>query len=392
MALIIWLVFFHKVEQVQVAEVTMSAVNTMVSTNGKVEADKIFELRAPFAGVCRRVNAKEGDRLGSGQPIVELDDSAMQSDLAVARTELLAADADLANILRGSSQEERDQADSDVARARLDLDGARKILETNESLLKKGAISRFEVEQSRRDVDRLSLALEAALTKQKNLKTRYTDEDRKRARSRVEAAHARILYLEELISKAVIRAPADGTLYQFDVKIGSFFNAGDLIAFFADLTHLRARVFVDEPDIGKVVLGSEVIVHWDARPSTSWKGIVRRIPTQMVARGSRSVAEVLCSIEGPTDGLIPNVNVDVEILTAQGAEVPSIPRACVFPDGKGHFVWTISDGRVVKRAIDTGRSTPTLIEVTRGLSLGERVIIPGETPMTEGMKVRVIGG
>ena len=388
-AALIWWLSSSKIEPVRIVAVELAAVHDRVSTNGKVEADRIFELRAPFAGICRQLSAHEGDLLKAGQAILVIDDSALLSDLASARAESQAAESDLANIQRGPSPEEVNQVEADAARLRLELEAARKILATNEWLLQKEAISRFDMEQSQREVARLQQALGAAATRKRDLKARITEADRKRAAARIEAARARIKYLEDMIARGTLRAPVSGTLFQFELKDGAFLSPGEVVGLLANLSRLRVRVFVDEPDLGQVRVGSEIVIQWDARPQDSWKGTVLRIPSQVVARGSRSVADVLCSIESPIGALIPNVSVDVEIQTAAGPKVASLPRSTVFPEAKGHFVWTIRDGYVTKRPVETGRSTSSVIEITRGLSVGDRVILPGETPITEGMRVRV---
>jgi HlyD family secretion protein len=188
----------------------------------------------------------------------------------------------------------------------------------------------------------------------------------------------------------VLRAPANGTLYHFDVKDGAYLNKGDLVGLLADLTQLRVRAFVDEPELGRVSEGSEVTARWDARPGESWKGAVTRLPAQVVARGSRSVGEVLCSLSGPQQVLIPNINVDVEIETAQGPKITALPRECVIPEGNEYFVWMLIDGRAAKRKVQVGRSTATIIEVTGGVTVGDRVIVPGDFPISEGMKLRAV--
>ncbi len=40
-----------------------------------------------------------------------------------------------------------------------------------------------------------------------------------------------------------------------------------------------------------------VQVLWDAMPNRIWNGKVEQVPKQVVARGSRSVGEVLCSVD-----------------------------------------------------------------------------------------------
>ncbi len=388
-AALLWsLGVFTKTLPVDLVEVSMAAMHRSVSTNGKVEAEKIYDLRAPMSGICRKTDAQDGMRLKKGQSILRFEDPSLPSQMAAARAELDAAQLDLRNMQRGPSAEELDQAEADVARAQLAADNARKLLQTNEWLLARNAITRFEVEQNRHALAEAEQSLKAAQRHLEDLKKRYGDLDLRRARSRIEAAEARIQYLKESEERLIVRAPADGTLYQFDVKDGAYLNAGDLIGMFADLTRLRLRAYVDEPDIGEVAIGEKVLIRWDARPQDEWHGMVERLPAEVVALGSRSVAEVLCSIENPQSTLMSNINVDVEIQAPEGPEVVSLPRGVVFPEGSKEFVWVIADGKAAKRYVETGRSTSARIEITQGLKLGEKVIDPVDDLISEGLKVR----
>ncbi len=379
---------FAKTVPVDLVEVSMAALQRSVATNGKVEAEKIYDVRAPVAGICRRTDAQDGMRLKKGHAILRFEDPSLPSQMAAAQADLDAAEVDLRDIQRGPTAEELNQADADVAHAQLVADNARKLVQTNEWLLTRNAITRFEVEQSRRALAEAEQALRTAQKHLEDLKKRYGDLDLRRARSRVEAAEARIQYLKESVERLIVRAPADGTLYQFNVKDGSYLNVGDSIGLFADLTHLRLRAYVDEPDIGEIAVGEKVVIRWDARPQDEWLGVVVRLPAQVVALGTRSVAEVLCSIENPQSTLMSNINVDVDIQAPEGPEVVSLPRGVVFPEGSKEFVWVIDAGKAAKRYVETGRSTSARIEITQGLKVGEKVIDPQDDLLSEGLKVR----
>ncbi len=373
---------------VDLVEVSRVTLQRSITTNGKVEVEKLYDLRAPMAGICRRTEAQDGMRLKGGQPILRFEDPSLPSQIAAARAELDAARLDLRDIQRGPTAEELDKADAEVARAQLAADNARKLLQTNEWLLTRNAITRFEVEQNRHALAEAEQALRAAQRHLEDLKKRYGDLDLRRARSRIEAAEARIQYLKDSEERLIVRAPADGTLYQFTVKDGSYLQVGDPIGQFGDLMHLRLRAYVDEPDIGQVAIGEKVLIRWDARSQDQWQGTVDRLPLQVVALGTRSVAEVLCSIENPQSTLMSNINVDVEIQAPAGPEVISLPRNVVLPEGSKEFVWVIADGKAAKRYVETGRSTNARIEITQGLKLGEKVIDAMDDLISAGLKVR----
>ncbi len=125
---------------------------------------------------------------------------------------------------------------------------------------------------------------------------------------------------EDAIRKSVVRAPIAGTVYQFDLKPGAYLNAGDLVATIGQLDRVRVKVFVDEPDLGRVARGNAGGDHLgrDARPAM--EGKVDRTPTQIVALGTRQVGEVVCVIDNPERELLPGTNVNVEITRADGAQ------------------------------------------------------------------------
>lgn len=383
--------FFTKAQLVDLVEVTRVPLYRTVSTNGKVEAEHIIELRAPLAGTCHLRGVHEGTQLNKGQEILRIDDPSLPAQIAAAQAELDAALTDLRDVERGPAPEELDQAKADAEHAKAAADNAREVLKTDERLLASAAIARYKVEQSRQVLAAAEQDLAAAQIKIEDLKKKYGEADVRRAQSRINAAKARLQFLRTSQDRLIVRAPESGTLYNLTVKDGAYLNTGDAIGLLSDPKLLRVRAYVDEPDIGQVKSGEKVVIRWDAHPDERWEGVVTRLPAEVVLLGSRTVAEVLCSISNLQDALIPNINVDVEIQGEQGPAVNSLPRGVVFPEGSREFVWLPEDGKAVKHYIQTGRSTIARIEITGGLSLGDKVIDPDELVITEGGKVRARG-
>ena len=82
----------------------------------------------------------------------------------------------------------------------------------------------------------------------------------------------------------------------------------------------------------------------------------------------------------------------MEILAQDGREVPVLPRSAVFSEAQGQFVWVVRNDRVRKLAVETGRSTSDLVQMTRGLAVGDEVIVPSDVPLYDGMRARVAEG
>ena len=68
---------------------------------------------------------------------------------------------------------------------------------------------------------------------------------------------------------------------------------------------------------------------------------------------------------------------------------PAIPRAAILTKEGEHIVFVISAGKAERRVVETGIRTDTLIEIKKGVQIGESVAIMGNYELADGMVVRV---
>src|SRR5260370_6274802 len=137
---------------------------------------------------------------------------------------------------------------------------------------------------------------------------------------RVQQIQDEVAALDEKVRQGRIVAPSDGTLYSLGrssestpLKAGDYVKVGDLLAEMADLHKVRVRAFIDEPELGALEANEPVKITWDALPNRSWVGKTEMRPKQVVKRETRSVGELLCSINNDKLELLPNINVTVRI-------------------------------------------------------------------------------
>jgi hypothetical protein len=117
-------------------------------------------------------------------------------------------------------------------------------------------------------------------------------------------------------------------------------------------------------------------------------------PKQVVPRGSRSVGELLCSVENEKLELLPNTNVNVQINSRERLNVLAVPRGSVETLGGQSFVFVVqsSVGKTVldKRLIQVGIADATNYEVVSGLTMDDTVALPGDADFRDGMWVKVV--
>lgn len=374
---------------VRAEKVVRQPISSFISTNGKVEPVQNFEPHAPTAGSVKKVHVKEGDHVKAGQLLVQLDDTDARAQAAKAQAALSAADANLHAIQAGGTQEEVLTERSDLVKAQTELDAARTNLKAVQDLQQTGAASPGEVEAAKNRVQKAEVDVQLLQSK---LTGRYSTPEVEKVKASVEEARVAYAAAEETLRNLRITAPFAGTVYQLKVKTGSYVNAGDPILQMADLDTIIVRAFVDEPDIGRLARDEKASITWDAVSGRAWDGKITRIPTAVTTVGSRAVGEVTCEIPNPDHKLIPNINVNVNIVTAQRENTLTVPREAVHDLDGHHVVYEIQDGKIKAQDVETGTSNLTRVEILNGISEGTEIALGAVNaqPLHNGMEVKVV--
>ena len=376
---------------VQVAVVTQEDLSATITSNGRVEPISALTAHAEFPTFVDKVFAIEGQAVRKGQEILTLDVSDVRAELAEAQADLLTAQTALQNARAGGAPDEVAQVDGDLRQAQLDVANLERTHKSLEQLVAKQAATQDELAQNEASLAKAQTRVQVLEEKKKALKGRSST-DAEGAGLRVTQAQSQIQSLAEKVRSANIVATGDGTLYSLPVHPGDYVKVGDVLAVMADLRHVRVRAFVDEPDLGELAPNQEVEVTWDAKPGVMWAGHTEQIPKQVVPRGERSVGEVLCTVDNAKLDLLPNVNVDVRILVRKRNNVLVVPRAAVLEDKGQFYVYLLNDGTIKRREITLGIASASKYEVLNGLAINERVAVPGDEPLRDGMSVRMAEG
>ena len=382
--------------RVTAAKVTRGNLNAAVSTNGKVEAVEPFVLRAELSSFVTGVTAMEGRHVRRGDLLLQLDMTATRADLAQARESQLSAQEDLRAARAGGRADELAQLDSDIRKSSSELERLRSERAALERLVAKQAATKDELAQNRAALDKAE-AEAKRLDSRKTEMARRATLDAERAQLSGTRAREETASLSAKARQGQLRSPVDGTLYLLPVRAGDYVHPGDLLAEVADLTRVRVRAFVDEPDMGLLQPGQPVDITWDALPSRVWQGSTEQTPKTVVPRGTRSVGELLCSVENEKGELLPNTNVNVRIHVQERKNVLMVPRGAVRTEGIHRYVFQVVDSadlgrpgsRLHRREIHVGISSATEFEITDGLSEGDRVALPGDVDLSDGIKVQV---
>jgi HlyD family secretion protein len=375
----------HRI-RIAVVKPMRQEVSSSITTNGKVEPIHGFEAHAPLSATVKEILVKEGAQVKAGQLLLVLDDTRARTDLAVARTRLKGAQERYDNLMAGGSQAQLLMRKADLDKAVTERDAAQRHLSALERLQQRGAATTDEVAAAK---DRLGRA-QADLA-QLQSPVRYSSQEQERALSEVTDSKVNVDLNEQTVRNANVRAPFDGTVYFLPTHVNAWVNTGELLLQEADLSKLQIRTFVDEPEIGRLAIGQTVKITWDALPGHTWHGMVTSLPSTVINRGSRVVAEIFCQVDNSEHLLLPNINVSITIIANGKEDALTVPREAVREDNGHSYLYVLQGDHLRRHDLKLGISNLTRVEILSGISDNDLVAVQSysPSPLTDGVQVKI---
>lgn len=220
-------------------------------------------------------------------------------------------------------------------------------------------------------------------------------------------ARAQLSRIDRQRGQQTVRAARGGLVIGRSVEVGSAVVPNQALLQLADPTSLEARIAVPERELAVLRTGQTATVTIDALGGAVARAVVDRLdPTVDPQSGTIGVrvtlqADAVAAAQPDAPALRPGMFVTVRVTTDVRRGVPVVPkRAVVFEADEG-FVFRVVDGTVGEGSdsvsgtvaervrVRTGYESATLLEVVDGLSVGDAVIVAGQSGLADGSAVRV---
>ena len=384
-ALIFW-AFQRKTEPPKIlfTKAVRETLTSTLSTNGKIEPLKYSDIRVETSGLVKRLFVHQGDSVKAGQLIAQLSEPGLSEELQANEARAAQSRAELETLRSGGRSSELADIQSSLTRLQAQRETAQRNLDSLERLQKANAATRYEVDQARHAVEDLDAQMRGLTARRSALVDKG---DVEAAGERVREANANVELSRSRISQTQIRSPLAGIVYDLPAREGAYLRPGDAVASVGTMDPVRVRVYVDEPELGRIAVGQPVKITWDALPGRDWTGVVEKKPTEVVALGARQVGDVLCTIGNPERELTPGTNVNAFILTQVAERALAIPKTAVRREnGTGVFVLQ-SDQTIKWQPVQTGIGDALRVQVLKGLNEGDAVAEPSNVTLKDGMTV-----
>ena len=366
---------------------TEELVNT-VSTNGHVEPEVNYPFYSPISTTVKSVFAQPGDHVAAGKLLIQMDDVAAQAQVAAAESAVKSAQAALDVVTHNGTQQERQTAEAEIARERLERNQAQSNLDALTKLAETGAASVGEISASK---EQLAIAQANLTASQRTAQSRYSASDTARAQAALAEAQASLAAAKHVEEQTSIRAPVAGTVYSVDAAPAEFAEAGKLLLQMADLKKERVRAYFDEPDLGRLAVGQKISIVWDAKPGQEWHGHIVRVPVTVITYGTRTVGEVLVAVDDADTGLLPDTNVTVTVTISSQAHALAMSREALHSENGAYYAFKIVDGQLQRTKVTIGAPNLTEVPVLTGLQAGDWVATASTNgqPLQEGVPVKI---
>ena len=200
----------------------------------------------------------------------------------------------------------------------------------------------------------------------------------------VKSIQADVAYTQSLIDKTVIKAPFSGQIGLRQVSVGAYVTTATTIATIQNVAQLKMDFTIPEAYAAYVNVGKKVDIETLNNKSGKVKGTVTAIEPQIIA-ASRNL-KVRTSFQGK---VLPGAYAKVYIGESNSKPSIMVPSNVIIPDSKSKQIVIVKNGQAKFVNVETGYRTQTAVEITKGLQVGDSIIVAGMLFVKDGSKLKI---
>lgn len=196
------------------------------------------------------------------------------------------------------------------------------------------------------------------------------------ADAQIAQAQASIDSLNARIQNVKLVAPINGTITQFDAKVGQLATPGVPLVSIISNGGYEVDAGVSETDIGKVTIGDTVSMTLDAFPNETFAGSVFYIAPAETNTGGVISYQIKISFKMPDPRLKSGLTANINIQTKHKDDVLILPQYAILQNDQGTFIETIDEkGKIKQSPVKLGiQDQKGNVEIISGVTLGEQVL------------------
>ena len=226
------------------------------------------------SGRIAELRAEEGDRIKAGDVIGVLDTRTLELQAGQAEAEVEAQRQTLLRLRNGSRPEEIAEARAKLASAESDARRAEQELSRKTRLQESRAVSVQDVDEARNSAEVAGAKVEELRATLRLAELGPRAEEVAAAEAQLVASQAQLALLRHQIELGTLRAPTDAVVRSRLREPGDMATPQQAVFALALTRPKWMRVYVGEPDLGKIRPGMEAQVFTDSHPHQPVRGTV----------------------------------------------------------------------------------------------------------------------
>src|SRR5579863_5299535 len=408
------------VTTVQTAKVAkQDTLVSLVTASGEIKPTTYTNVQAQGFGRITEILVKEGEHIKKGERLLIQDSIQANADVDAQAAALNSSESGIA-----AAEASYKAAQADLLTQKANLEKAKLDYDRGQGLYKDGLIPKQDFDQRKTTYDAAAASVDSTAAKVYQVKAQL-----EQSRAQLSQTKAVLTHTRDVLNKTTYVSPIDGIVSYLPVRLGEYVvpgiqnSNGSFLMTLSDMSVVTSEVKVDETDIVNVRLGQDADVTIDAVPGKTFHGKVTEIGSQAVLRSSGLATtqsttstqeakdfKVVVRLDNPPENLRNGLSTTAKIKTAEKKSVIAIPiqalavrtrkdleEAAKNSKGQGSSgvtlaappplapgdpkkdevqgVFVVNGKKAIFRPVETGITGVTDIEVTKGLQIGDEIVV-----------------
>lgn len=307
----------------RLGKVERGPLAAVVVASGTLNAVTTVQVGSQVSGQIKEILADFNTAVKKDEVIARIDPSTFELRVNQTRADLDAAKSAVA-VARSTLVAQQ----AELARTRVNLAEAQRDFDRKRMLVEKHFISPAELDKARTVLEATREQLHAV-----QAQIRVNESQVESALAAVKQREALVQQAEVDLDRTIIRAPVDGTVILRNVDAGqtvaASLQAPVLFTIARDLRDMQVEAAIDEADVGRLREGQQVSFTVDAFPRRSFAGDIRQIRKSPQNVQNVISYTVVISASNPDLALLPGMTANVRIVVDRRENVLKIANAAL---------------------------------------------------------------
>lgn len=213
-----------------------------------------------------------------------------------------------------------------------------------------------------------------------------TQGDLEHAEATARGSQAQLDLLKLRLDRTLVRAPFTGVAGSRTVSLGDYVNSQSQLVTLQTVDPQRVTLTVPERYAERLRVGLRVEFNVAALRARSYVGVVDFVDP-VVQLPARTIL-IKARVPNPRGDLQAGMFAEGRLVAETRSNAVVVPEDAIVPRQGGFSVWVIRGGKAERHDTDVGVRMPGFVELTRGVSAGDSVVVGGAERLAEGAPVR----